>query len=121
MTTAFEGSQFKDLRQYVARLCTCDQILKNLDTFSMIVVEAALAETGLDESELSKVETKFELLKGWFDHYNYRGQSIEGLRLYVSITIDGQIFSSYCYMALGGGGRIINFYLQDEVRNWVEA
>lgn len=123
MSATFETQEFKQLQNYISARCTDEQVLKNLEEFALAVVSIAIRNTpDFNEVDMDKINCEFKLYTGEFKHIWKRSGSQFGFQLLVRVmTSEEQVFISKSYMPFGNGQKVINFYLEGEVDNWVQT
>lgn len=120
MHAYLETSDLDAVKAFISQRTTEEQIIENVEEFAVVVCDAAIASASNFKTEqISQVKIVHRLLSGSFIDCNHEHQRLPGYRYVVKVTMpDEQVYDGHCYLLQGGGGKIINFFLEDDVHDW---
>ena len=123
MSQYLESNDVEEVKAFVARRTDNQQIIDNVLNFAVAITQGAIANDhaegrGLPNPDDVKVVHRF--VSGNYTDLKRAGeQTIPGLKYMVNVTMpSGITYDGYCFLTQGGGGKLIDFLLEDEVRDW---
>lgn len=115
-----ETTELDELKAFIAQRTTEEQVIENVGNFAVVVCQGAIASSSsFTPEQVDQIKITHQLLSGSFIDRNHASQRLPGYRYVVKVTMpDGELFDGHCYLLQGGGGKIINFLLEDDAVDW---